>query len=72
MNCCQDVKIENKKYIDAVKFENFTLPWDHSFSGYAKFSEKLTFLPPETHMYLCVSGGKKVSFSENFTYVLKE
>ena len=29
---------------------------------HAKFSEKRTFLPPDTHTYLCVSGGKKRSF----------
>ena len=32
---------------------------DHSFSKYAKFSEKLTFLTPDTHIYVCISGGKK-------------
>ena len=35
------------------------------FSTYAQFSEKLTFLPPDTHTYLCVSGSRKVNFSEN-------
>ena len=34
---------------------------------YAKFSEKSKhFLPPDTHPYLCVSGGKKYSFFEKF------
>ena len=37
---------------------------DHSFSTYAKFSEK-------TH-YVCVSGGKKCKFFGNFAYVLNE
>ena len=32
---------------------------DHSFSAYAKFSEKLTFFPPDAHAYVCVSRGKK-------------
>ena len=32
---------------------------DHPFGKYAKFSEKLTFLPPDIHTYVCVSGGKK-------------
>ena len=31
----------------------------HPLSTYAKFSEKLTFLTPDTHTYVCVSGGKK-------------
>ena len=35
---------------------------DHSFSTYAKFSEKLTFLAPDSH----------VSFSENLAYVLNK
>ena len=30
-----------------------------SFRTYAKFSEKLTFLPPDTHKYVCVSEGMK-------------
>ena len=45
---------------------------DHSFSTYAKFSEKLTFLSPDSHTYVCGSGGKNVSFSENFAYVLNK
>ena len=32
---------------------------DHPLSTYTKFSEKLIFLIPDTHTYLCVSGGKK-------------
>ena len=32
---------------------------DHSFSTFAKFSEKLTFLTPDKHTYVCESGGKK-------------
>ena len=32
---------------------------DHSFSMDAKFSEKLTFLTPNMHKYVCVSGEKK-------------
>ena len=32
---------------------------DHSFSTFSKFSEKLTFLTPDTHIYMHVSGGKK-------------
>ena len=27
-------------------------------------------MPPDTHKYVCVSGEKNVSFSENFAYVL--
>ena len=29
---------------------------------HAKFSEKQTFLPPDTHAYVCLSEGKKGSF----------
>ena len=32
---------------------------DHSFSTFAKYSEKLTYLPPDTHTYVCVSEGEK-------------
>ena len=32
---------------------------DHSFSTFAKFSEKVTFLIPDTHTCEYVSGGKK-------------
>ena len=30
---------------------------DHLLGTYATFSEKLTFLTPDTHTYVCVSGG---------------
>ena len=33
---------------------------------HAKFSEKLTFLPPDTHTYVCVSRGKKYQFFGKF------
>ena len=33
--------------------------WGHSFSTYAKFSEKLKFLTHDMHTYVCVSGGQK-------------
>ena len=29
---------------------------DHPFSTYAKFPEKLIFLPPDTHTCVCMSG----------------
>ena len=35
---------------------------DHSFSMFAKFSEKLTFSHPNTRMCMCISG-VGVSFS---------
>ena len=31
----------------------------NSFSAYAKCPGKLTLLTPDTHTYVCVSGGKK-------------
>ena len=39
-------------------FRAAILKMDHSFSTYAKFSEKL-LLPTRTITYVCVSGGKK-------------
>ena len=35
------------------EFKTFNMMWDHSFSTYAKFSEKLRFIPPpDTHSYV--------------------
>ena len=34
------------------------------------FPKKLTFLPPDTYTYLCVSGVKNVSSLENSAYIL--
>ena len=31
----------------------------HSFSTYAKFYEELPFFPPDAHLYVRLSGGKK-------------
>ena len=39
----------------------------YPLSMYAKFSKKLSFLTP---WYVCVSGGRNVSFSENFAYII--
>ena len=50
---------------------------DHSFSTYAKFYKKLTFLTPwyarigYAHV-VCVSGGKNATFMEDIEYALKE
>ena len=38
---------------------NLKISWDHSFIMFAKFSEKLTFLTPDTHTLVCVIEGKK-------------
>ena len=45
------------------------LIWDHLFSIYAKFSEKLTFLNILTCVY---QGVKNANFSENFANMLNE
>ena len=39
-----------------------SLRGNHPFKTFAKFSEKLTFSPPDTNTYVCVSGGKKCWF----------
>ena len=44
---------------------------DHSFSTFAKFSEKITFLTPDTHIYMCVSRGKKCQFFGKFCVCTK-
>ena len=37
-----------------------------------KTFENLTLHTPDMQTYVCVSGGKNVSFSEHFAYVLNE
>ena len=44
-------QIFHKKNLDKL--------WGHPFSTYAKFPEKLCFLPHDTHTHLHLSGGKK-------------
>ena len=51
--------------------QNVMMVWG-LFSTYAKFSEKVTFLTPDVHTYMYVSGVKNVNFSENFSYLLNE
>ena len=47
--------------------------WGHSFSTYAKFSEKLTFLAPwYTHVTCAYQGVRNNNFSENFACVRNE
>ena len=44
---------------------------DRSFSTYAKFAEKLTFLHPlYAHISVQIKGLRNASFSENFAYAL--
>ena len=38
----------------------------HSFSAYAKCSVQLTFLTPDTHTYMCLSGDKNCQFLRKF------
>ena len=42
-----------------IKDSHTVLERSHPFSTYAKISEKLTFVTPDTHTYVCISGGKK-------------
>ena len=56
-------------YFILMKLEteiNFKMIWDHSFSTFAKFSEKLTFL---THCY-AYQRVRNVRFSEYFGNVV--
>ena len=61
-NC---LKTKKHDFVEAfVIMENLTFRKvhnvrDHLFSTYAKFLEKLTSSPPDTHTNLCVSGGEK-------------
>ena len=53
-------KVEVLRHVTIYNLPDLTIVrGDHSFSTYANFSEKLTFLTPP-------------SFSENFVYVLNE
>ena len=51
---------------EVVLEDEWVIIGDHSFSTFAKYSEKLTFLTPWYH------GVENVSFSENFANVLNE
>ena len=42
---------------------------EHRFRMYGSFPKNLYFLPPDTHFFECVCGGKNISFKENLTYV---
>ena len=44
---------------------------NHLFNIWAKISKKLTFLPPDTHIYVCISGGKKCEFFVKFCTRIK-
>ena len=50
---------------------NSSLVRSHSFSTYAKFSKKLTFLTPVIQMY-AYKGVRNISFSRNYAEVLHE
>ena len=68
------------KIINNLSRSKFNQPQDHSFGTYAKFSEKQTFLPPDTHMYVCVRRRgtcayqrvRNISFLENLANILHE
>ena len=59
-------------------YESFVEVRGHSFSTYAKVSDKLTFLTPHPHPLIRIrrsshhQGVKNVDFLENFVYVLNE
>ena len=51
-------------------FKSF-FPRDHSFSAFAKFPKKLTYLTPwYAHVRLRIRGVRNVSFSESFANIL--
>ena len=53
-----------KKLIEILvfcpKLTHFFDDRDHSFKTCSEFSEKLTFLTPNTHTYVCVSGSSEI------------
>ena len=50
----------------------FCLSSEQGFNTLVKFSGKLTFLPPDMQMYVCVTGGKNVSSSKNIANALNK
>ena len=62
---------ENYLLFTKVSIYLSILTRNHSFSPYAKFSEKPSFLIPR-YAHVSVSGGKKCQFWENFTFLLIE
>ena len=68
------------KYFPSV-YVSFERPWfsyyssirDHSFSKYAKFSQKVTFLTPwYASVRVQIMGVRNVSFWENFAHAINE
>ena len=58
--------------LDTLLVDEFHVVWGRSFSTYANFHEKLTFLTPlYAHVRVHI-GVRNVSFSENFANVLNE
>ena len=59
----------NHSCLSKQKKNKVILPWDYSFSTYAKFSEELIFFATRTCVY---QGEKNVIFLENCMYFLHE
>ena len=66
------ITVDRTTYFRYQTCEDRSYTGYHSFSTSAKFSEKLTYLTPNMHTYVCVSRGKKSWFIGNFVNVLKE
>ena len=54
------------QYIDGNKEKERNSKRVYQKTKHAKFSEAEHFLPPDTHTYVCVSGGKKCSLVGKF------
>ena len=59
---------EKYKFKKALTFWLIFTSRNHPFSTCAKFSKKLTFLPPGTHRYMSVLWGlRNIAFSKKFS-----
>ena len=59
------------KTFKAKRLQDCCIVRDHPFSTYTKFSVKVKFLTSDTHIYVCVSEGKKYYFYRKFCVCTK-
>ena len=54
-----NINLQSVTFSGGESEDDVTTIRGHPLSTYAKFSEKLIFLTPDTHMFVCVSGRQK-------------
>ena len=54
--------------LPVIRQKDESRSWGNKNTKHAQFKKKNKyFLPPDTHMYICVLGVRNIRFSENFT-----